>query len=365
MKISTFLVIGLFFVSGAFAGPLTDPFTSPYVGSLQPVQPLPVIAGFDLTEPQIPQVVIHQPSITVTPNSLSFVGSDGVTFTQTLHIVNSDVAIPSLILSFSDILKDDDGDTITVSFNPSSFPLAALEQKDVVVTVNVHNCFDTHSFARTIFAKIGDTVVATIPVSLKITKEMCIFGPVGDIHVEITSPDNDDTVKTGETVSVVVNLENNLNSEIDGIVALFFVNEDTDTIIRAVKESVSNIDDNDDKDVTLSFTVPSSLDLDDDYTLRVKGYEKKDEETQCAEDTIDVTVKKGTSVSSVVPPPLQLPSVSVEPQVKTSPVVPITSGMSIASVVQEDSSSNFLYTLTLVLGVLAVISLLIYFLFIL
>ena len=120
--------------------------------------------------------------------------------------------------------------------------------------------------------------------------DTCRSGIVGDLDLELKDPDEGDEFEPGEEIEVKVEVKNNADDDKKIIVEATLYNLGEDEEIQNVDDS-QKIKDSDDKKFNLILEVPDDFE-DDDYFVFVKAYEKGEEESQCAEGVISVSLER-------------------------------------------------------------------------
>lgn len=122
--------------------------------------------------------------------------------------------------------------------------------------------------------------------------QYCDDGEQGDgLAITLESPDSGDELYAGENVSIRVNVENTYTDDLDVVieVELYDIDED-DSVVSTDYETT--IQEDDENTYTLYLKIPTDVDVDDDYVVNAKVYEDGNENEQCKEDGIDVTLEQ-------------------------------------------------------------------------
>ncbi|MGB9708023.1 MAG: putative S-layer protein [Candidatus Pacearchaeota archaeon] len=120
----------------------------------------------------------------------------------------------------------------------------------------------------------------------------CKYGEQGTgLALSIESPESGDEIYAGDNVSVKVNVENSANDDLDIVikVELYDLDEE-DSIVTTSYETT--IKEDDEKTYTLYLKIPTNVDEDNNYVINAKVYEDGNEEEECKEDSIDVSIDK-------------------------------------------------------------------------
>ncbi|HEA46600.1 MAG TPA: hypothetical protein ENH99_02355 [Candidatus Pacearchaeota archaeon] len=120
--------------------------------------------------------------------------------------------------------------------------------------------------------------------------DTCRSGIVGDLDLELKDPDEGDEFGPGEEMEVKVEVKNNADDDKKIIVEATLYNIGEDEEIQNVDDS-QKVKDSDDKKLNLILEVPDDFE-DDNYLVFVKAYEKGEEESQCAEGAISVSLER-------------------------------------------------------------------------
>lgn len=120
----------------------------------------------------------------------------------------------------------------------------------------------------------------------------CENGERGDIEImDVSSPDSEDEFAPGSNITVKVKVKNGASDDFDVVLEADLYDVDEDDSV-ADDDVTTEIKEGDSETITLYLIVPSDADESDEFTVRVKAYEKSNEDEQCAEDGIAVSIKK-------------------------------------------------------------------------
>ncbi len=197
--------------------------------------------------------------------------------------------------------KDSDNDPLTFTFSTvSPATIAPGATGTVKMTVVVDEDVDTGSYTGTVNVT-ANGLVKQVASTVDVVPEVCKSGKNGQLQVNVDEPDSGETFKPGEDIDVSVNVENNDDDDMDVKVTAMLWDIDENDEVKKVSSEVKNIDDGDDEDFDLTFTLPTDLDEDDNYVLYVKAYEDAHESRNCdfegpevklERDSHDVVVQK-------------------------------------------------------------------------
>ena len=255
--------------------------------------------GNDATTPAsftvnpVPKVEVTDYS-TSTP--LKIISEDNKVASKTFTIKNAgNVNLPLTDASFThDLdLSDADDDLITLSFSSIPATLTPGSSDEITVTADIDNNVDVDMYSGTVtLTSVAATANFTLEISVQ--PEVCKDGPIGDLDITIDDPDDGDEYAPGDTIELDVSVENNDNDEMDVGVTAFLYNIDEDDNIVEEESKVIEIGDGDEESFSLSLKLPLSGDLseDDSYRLFVKAYEDGDEDVNCAEEFVEIEIKK-------------------------------------------------------------------------
>ena len=180
---------------------------------------------------------------------------------------------------------------INMTYNTSNIPLLMPGQSyKINFTVTANSNADPGIEKLTINANGSNSTSFTF--DLEVKQNYCENGEEGSkLRVEINEPDNGDDFYAGDNITVEVNVENRDNDEIDFVIEAQLYDISTGKEIDAA-DLDATLDEDEDDYFELYLKVPSDMDKDDDYAIRVKVYEYRNEDEQCKEDSKDVDLKK-------------------------------------------------------------------------
>ncbi len=185
-----------------------------------------------------------------------------------------------------------DGDkSITLSFTGGE--VKPGENKTITLTADIDNGIDVDTYEGLITVKSG-TATDTFKLSVVVSPEVCEDGPVGDeLRLDVSEPDNGDDFAPGDTINIDVNVDNNGDRK-DVVVEAFLYNVDEDDEIEREETDSERISSDDDKDFEFDLKIPfdDEISEDDSYILFIKAFEEGDEDKQCAQEQLDIEIKR-------------------------------------------------------------------------
>ncbi len=176
---------------------------------------------------------------------------------------------------------------------PNQVILNASEQKTVEFTIKANNNADLGEYTSTINAdNLTGSESTSVTFDLTVKQNYCSEGLKGSkLRLTVDNPDNNDDFYVGENISIDVNVKNLYSHDIDFVIEAQLYDLTTgDEIDSADLDDSLNDGDND--DYSLYIKVPYDLDTGDDYVINVKTYEDGNEEEQCKQDSVPITLKK-------------------------------------------------------------------------
>ena len=200
----------------------------------------------------------------------------------------SSVGIPSAILG------DNDGDNITVSFT-SAQSLTRGQEKTFTLTAEIDNSVDVGLYSGSLLVQdaVNNLANQTLNFEVRVQPEVCSDGVVGNLVVDLRNPDDGDDFEPGQTMDLEVKVNNEDDNDLDVIVEAFLYNVDQDEEVERVESETEEIKEGRTKTFEFSLDIPTlDVDEDDDYVLFVKAYEDGSEDDHCAEDSIDIDIKR-------------------------------------------------------------------------
>jgi uncharacterized membrane protein len=177
----------------------------------------------------------------------------------------------------------------TLSFSINNINLSVNETKRVDFTVSAESDAETGTDTITISAN-SNSMSTSFTFDLTIEQSYCEEGPQGsDVEIrEVSEPDKNDDFYAGENISVSLTVRTHDDIDIVIDAELF----DTTTQETIDDAEVTDTLDDDTQDYDLDLKVSSDVDTSDEYVVRIKAYEDGNEDEQCKEKIIPVTIKK-------------------------------------------------------------------------
>jgi hypothetical protein len=245
--------------------------------------------------------LVSAASFSVSPASLTF--SQSVS-SENFTAANLNLSVPLNIL-FSSLSIAGESSSSAV-FNVVGDPNNITASRQF--TVQPSPSIDYSNF------KVGKTYSGTLLISnalipsdtqslaVTIAKSYCSNGELGT-NLSISSVDitnngegDDTTWKPLDEIKIEVTVDNNNDDEsdkIDTIVKIGLYNPDGKEKLSLDKLKFGKISGGNDKTMSVTFTVPSDLGIDEsDYQLDVKAYQNSKEEEICTSDTTDISVDR-------------------------------------------------------------------------
>jgi len=228
--------------------------------------------------------------LVVEEEASSSVQTFSITVTDTVNNINVDTS--SLALS--------DGDNnITLSFSPS-FPISSLtnQTSNIQLTVTTPTNMDIGKYGGLInisgINTTGEPLSTNLDLQILVKPEICEDGVIGNLNLDINEPDNGDDFKPNQELNVGTEVDNNDNDDIDVKVEASLYNMDKGKKILSMFSSEKNIDSDDSETFDMDIRIPTDskyLKEGEDYMLFVKAYEDGNEEDNCAEEFIDLSLE--------------------------------------------------------------------------
>ena len=219
-------------------------------------------------------------------------------------------------------LSDSDNDAITLTFSdPAS--LSPGSTATVTITANFGQNIDLDTYGGTVNVKKSGVTLDLFKLDLKVHPEICEDGIVKDgdassratanLELNVKEPDNGDDFKSGDQITVEVEVQNEDEDNMDVTVEAILYNLDEDEEVATAESSSEEINDNSKETFEFDLDVPRNFDgdKDDRYVMFVKAIEDGDEDQNCNFDSInmdfkrendDVIVRSADLTASVVKP---------------------------------------------------------------
>lgn len=231
-----------------------------------------------------------------TSTPLKLTGEEDSIVSNTFTIKNSgnvDLALSTSSFTHNIDLTDGDNHNITLSFSSIPTILTPGATDAVTVTADIPNNMGVDVYSGIVTVASG-TAAANFTLEISVQPEVCQDGPIGQLSIDINDPDNNDEFAPGEIIELDIDVDNNDNDQMDVGVTAFLYNIDQDNNIIEEDSKVIEIGDDDSENFNLELQLPLDGDLDesDKYKLFVKAYEDGDEDKNCAEDSIDIEIKR-------------------------------------------------------------------------
>lgn len=123
------------------------------------------------------------------------------------------------------------------------------------------------------------------------TPGFCDDTTSGDFSITIDDLDSGDEFTIGENISFTVNVENDGDDDMSVYVEarLYDLTDEDEVSIVKVKKT---IDEGDDMDYSMKLTVPYDVDEDHDFIIQIKAYESGNEDDNCNEESISVSLER-------------------------------------------------------------------------
>ena len=222
--------------------------------------------------------------------SSSSVQTIGITVTDTVNNINANTSLLSL----------SDGDNnITLAFSPS-FPIASLtnQTSSVQLTVNIPENMDIGKYGGPIEITgtnaTGGLLSTSLDLQILVKPEICEDGVIGNLDLDINEPDDGDDFKPNQELNIGTDVDNNDDDDMDVKIESSLYNMDKGKKILSMLSDGKNIDSDDSESFDMDMKLPTDskyLKDGDDYMLFVKAYEDGNEEDNCAERFIDLSLE--------------------------------------------------------------------------
>lgn len=219
----------------------------------------------------------------------SSVQTFSITAIETVNNINVDIS--SLDLS--------DGDNnITLAFSPS-FPISLTNStSNVQLTVTIPTNMDIGKYGGPINISGTNTTGAplstTLDLQILVKPEICEDGVIGNLNIDVNEPDDGDDFRPNQELNIGTEVDNNDNDDMDVKVESSLYNMDKGKKILSVFSDEKNIDSDDSESFDMDMKIPTDskyLKEGDDYMLFVKAYENGNEEDNCDERFIDLSLE--------------------------------------------------------------------------
>ncbi len=122
--------------------------------------------------------------------------------------------------------------------------------------------------------------------------DLCEEGIIGDLELEIEKPDEGDDFQIGDVIKIKAEVDNNADEDKDFIVEASLYNIDEDDEEENVESNDEEINEDDSETFKLEIEVPDDFDDNDDYVIFVKAYEDNEEDTQCDQNAVGISLER-------------------------------------------------------------------------
>jgi len=188
-------------------------------------------------------------------------------------------------------LTDDDGDVITLSFDPSSVSLNAGENATINMSIAVPSAMDYGTYTTDVIASSGSTN-ATMNVAIEVRKMYCYLGEKGNyLTLSINEPDENEKFQPGDDITIEANVKNTYTDDLDVVMEaqLFDI---TDNVYIESAEAEKTITEGHDDTISATIKVPIDVEQNHNFAIVVKAYEDGNENAQCKDDMIAIDIEK-------------------------------------------------------------------------
>ena len=222
---------------------------------------------------------------------------------QTFVIENTDTGGTDLEIDFTDtVFTDENGETVTISFNQTGTTLTILPDESAMVQAEISDIsedflYGEHSLAYTLTDNINGTEEE---LTLNFVNSFCSDGSIGYEDLEISrfkienNGEDDEIWRPLDTVQIEVRFENDGQDLDDVIIELGLFEDGSNTNIAGDLDWISsdeeeygagNVDEDEQVTHTFEFFMdPAEIDVDiSNYILAVKAYPEGEEDTACVD----------------------------------------------------------------------------------
>lgn len=254
--------------------------------------------------------VPSSPALAIT-SSLSVTGYPGSSYQANFSLNNNgNTALSGIVFSYVNTnLKDNDNDTITLSFNPSTLDLTPGGSASIILQATIPSSMDYGTYSTDVVATSG-TTNATMHVTIRVNKQFCDLGNKGSyITMTIKEPSTGDDFKPNEEIGVDVSVKNDHSDDLD-IVMEAELFDLTDDVYVVKDEAQATIAEDHEETISTTFKVPIDINKDHDFVILVKAYEDGNEDDQCQDDYVSVDLVKDSHAvfvesTTVTPSPVE------------------------------------------------------------
>jgi len=234
-------------------------------------------------------------TLTLSPTSLTYDIDPGNNAYKTFSILYES---PLPVQFNGNLTWDNPNSDITLTSNQTTFTINPNERIMFKITVDVDSSASHGTYHTNIYVYNTDSGIKekTLPVTINVGNvaagDYCKYSEQGDyLTITIDKPSSGDDFYAGNNMTIKTDIENTDNSDLDVVVKaqLYDLTDDDKVEETSYKTTIKG---DDSKTVTMYLTVPSSINPDHDYAVRAKVYEDGNEDGQCKEDSVDVTLNK-------------------------------------------------------------------------
>ena len=179
-------------------------------------------------------------------------------------------------------------ETGTFTLKPTS-TLNNDDEKVITIGLKAESGFATEEFTGKLKVIQGPNVLKEIDFIVLVQEGVCEFGQVGsDLDIIIDEPDSGDKFNSEKEISVIVEVRNDGNTDMDVDVFVYLINTDTGKIEDDDNTKGKRVDENDKRKFTFNLKIPSNADDEDKFEIFVKAFKENDEDAQCVEKSTDI-----------------------------------------------------------------------------
>lgn len=222
----------------------------------------------------------------VEQKSVNLSGDQGTDQIGVITIVNT--GNTNLNISFSTTALSYKNYAISSSnifFNHSSLSINYRESNTTAFKVSIPSNQEMGIYSGT--ATATSSSYDTFAINVLVNEVICDNG-----DLEIKAVDYDDKVTQGDTLKVIVTVENK-KRDVDDVIIKAWVFDETDKKIIE-SDSTKKFDLNEDEEITKTIKLGIPLDADEDntYRLYVKAYASDDKSKECIEESFEIEIKE-------------------------------------------------------------------------
>jgi len=234
-------------------------------------------------------------------NPLEVTEEQGNKATGTFLLKNDgNTALSNLDISNNIVLRDNDNDTISLTFTGLPASLNSGSSATITVNADIGDDVDFGTYSGIVTIKdLVQIVQTSFKLNIKVEPRVCEDGirsngnPGGDnLRVDIKEPKTSKRFAPGEEINLKINVKNNGNRDNDVIVnAFLFDLDDNEIVVEEETESIT-VQDGKSEDFEFSIKIPVDVDVNNKFALFVKAFEEDDEDRNCGQERQDTEIRR-------------------------------------------------------------------------